>query len=360
MIVFIIIESINIEEGAVDITRDELMTTPTLLKEKDDNSLLEEISTSLGNEYITKDIFDDQQEDLKTEKERLYRRESIDMAFANSIISDQEHKRDRTESYLIATVSQPIGTFGRQNLIRKDSYNTATSSGSIVDSIKVGNRTRHLSMMEPILSPSFTDEPASPHFSQEYELKKLRINNILDHEKANNKYIFPLVGLIPSSVLRNFICHPTLVDVIRPSSSTSDYESSSGPVLDSNSFNGHVKSSSYDANIELLTQSLNIPNNTKRQDSPESFTTSFDIDMTSYSNNPPIKQEVDEPAGRKHSDRSLSLPTSSLVPLGYERESLSEVCLVYINYKPIHNDITVSDRLYHPNLFSIILKMRMT
>ena len=298
-----------------------------MLKEAEgDSSLLQEISTSLGEEYIPKDIFDqEEEEDHEVEKDRLYRTKSISMAFANPIISyntEEEHQRDRTESYLIATMSEPIGTFKRQNLFRKDSYNTATSPGSLIDSIEVGNnRTRHLSMLEPILSPSISEAPSSPNFSQEYELKKLRINNILDHEKANNRYIFPLIGLIPSSVLRNFIGHPTLVVGMRPSSSTSDYGSSSGPVTESTTLNGHIKSSSFDA-AELLSHGIDIPRNSER-DSSEIFSGSFELESLSYASTP-IKQ-LNQPLGRKHSDRSLSLPTNSLIPLGYERESLSEV-----------------------------------
>ena len=337
-IIFTIDSSVRADVDSPDGGRDALTSTPVLLKESEnDPSLFDEISTSLGEEYIPKDIFDQEinQEGDFDRKDALHRTRSINEAFANPVIGLHENgeRRERTDSYMIATTSEPIGTFRRQNLFRKDSYNTATAHGSLVDSIDVGsNRTRHLSLADTVShrlpSPVPGSLPSTPGFSQEFELKRLRINTILNHEKANNKYVFPLIGLIPGSVLRNVVSQGNTPN-IRPSSSTSDY-GSAGPVMDdmSKSYNGHVKSSSFDATTDMVTRSGPMevpPPSTPHSHRDESFVSSFENEPTSYS--PATGVNVKQLVQRKQSDRSMSLPTSSLVPLGFadDQDLLMEV-----------------------------------
>lgn len=328
--------------------RDVLTSTPILLKEsrEDNSSLLQEISTSLSLEFKGdhtvgngelmvnngehmvdngETMVDDREttvdnKDDYIEKDGLSRATSISKAFDNSVIDQNLSGRSRTDSYMIATTSDPIGTFRRQNLLRKDSYNTATGSGCLIDSIELNHSPRGTS---PVPTT-----PTSPH-TQEYELKRLRINNILDHEKANNKYVFPLVGLVPASVLHNFECKTS--SNMRPSSSTSDY-GSSGPIMDdiptskppivtpttpTTTFNGHVKEPSYDDT--MLTGSSEF---THSQDDGEMFVTSMEGDVANYPI-PDGNKELQPP--RKHSDRSMSLPTASLFPMDFTPDDVSEV-----------------------------------
>ena len=291
-----------------------MSSTPILLKQRD-SSLLDEISSSLGEDYIPKDIFDKEDtrgestDDGTEEDGHFFRTKSISMAYANPIvdIAIKDHSRNRTESYVMATGADPIGTFKRQNLFRKNSYNTATTAGSLVDTIELTSRGGHLPTLEPIRDPSPVESsvPSTPSFSHEYELKRLRINNILDHEKANNKYVFPLIGLVPASVLRNFICQTT--SGIRPSSSTSDY-GSAGPLMDDKSsiYNGHTKSSSFDATSKMA--ELDSDSLQSQDKSNERFSSSYsEAIMYSIPNHVSGQEQK-----RKHSDRSLSLPTASL------------------------------------------------
>lgn len=101
--------------------------------------------------------------------------------------------RQRTSSYMQATLINPV-VKRPLSLGRKDSYQLATTHG-LVDSLET-NQTRHLSMFGPSNSdPSQTQT----------ELKKLRISMLIEHERANESYIFPLVGAIPPSVLQCFV-----------------------------------------------------------------------------------------------------------------------------------------------------------
>ena len=335
-------------------TRDELTSTPVYVREgEEDSSLLKEISSSLGEEIIPKQLIelrtaDDSKEDEDSAQERResdemetdglqynrMRQYSIDQAYANSLIDSNDlmqqeglvspTSRNRTESYMMATDTNPVGTLKHQSLIRKDSYNAATTTGKLVDSIEI-YQTRHLSLIDP--GPQRVPSPLGSlpeSTSAEFELKKIRVNNILDHERANNKYIFPLVGAIPASVLQSFKGQSS--SEVRPSSSTSDYVSS-GPGMDesmSHKFSpgytssSHAKSSSFDATTEKMVSSSEV--------STRSFLGALDKDA---SNTPSRPVEMEQsPASRQHSKRSFSLPTSSLSPLGFENEHFycSEVC----------------------------------
>lgn len=360
--------------------RDTLSLTPNLLKEsrEDNSSLLEQISTSLGKdihmvdngettmdngghmvdrgehmvvngEHMVDDgkhtvdngehtmdngehtmdngehMVDDGEhtvddgEDNEDFVEKDGRSTSISLAFDNSVID--QHMRIRTESYMMATTSDPVGTFKRQNLFRKDSYNHATGSGRLLDSIELSHSPRGT-------SPRPTT-PTSPRHTEEYELKRLAINNILAHEKANNRYVFPLVGLIPASVLHNFERQTS--SSIRPSSSTSDY-GSSGPNMDEvptgkpplgySRDGSHVKDSSYDDT--MLTGSLEF---TPSQDEGDMFVTSMDNEGVANYPIPDGNKGLKPP--RKTSDRSMSLPTSSLFPSDFTPDEVSQVIYMY-------------------------------
>lgn len=276
--------------------------------------------------------------------------DSIDLSFASSIVDREEEFTDfsedgiqkeqqslysprvRTESYLTATTSFPM----RLTITRKDSYNVATTTG-LIDSAKVSDsqKTRHLSMIEThnMISPT-------SDFSHEYELKKLRINNILDHERANNKYDFPLVGAIPSSMLQHFVDQP--VSGIRPSSSTSDYGSSAPITEDSPGVNFKTKFNNISASISMeesfqttcsseVSGGVDIPN-TRENVEEDVGSLTGSINVGSVPSKLFIHTDDKGPPLHNRKDRASSLPPnaiesiedSSSFTLERERISLSE------------------------------------
>ena len=277
--------------------------------------------------------------------------DSIDLSFASSIVDREEEFTDfsedgiqkeqlslhsprvRTESYMMATTDFPM----RLTITRKDSYNVATTTG-LIDSVKVpgSQKTRHLSMIE-------THNIIISDFSHEYELKKLRINNILDHERANNKYDFPLVGAIPSSMLQHFVDQP--VSGIRPSSSTSDYGSSAPITEDSPGVNFKTKFNNISASISMeesfqttcsseVSGGVDIPNTRKNVEEDIGSLTGS-INVGSVPSKLFIHTDDKGPPLHNRKDRASSLPPnaiesiedSSSFTLERERISLSEVCV---------------------------------
>ena len=115
-----------------------------------------------------------------------------------------------------------VNTVSRaRSLGRSDSYHRAAAN--FVDSGTVTN-TRHLSLLE---TSGLHPDENRPSLSSKVEIQKLRINNLLEHERANSKYVFPLIGTIPPSCLQHFAEQA----IGRPTSSTSDYASST-PMAD--------------------------------------------------------------------------------------------------------------------------------
>ena len=127
--------------------------------------------------------------------------------------------RRRTDSYAMAMVNSVSRV---RSLGRSDSYYRATKT-TLVDSTTVTN-TRHLSLLE---SPGLHPNDNQPSQASKIEIQKLRINNLLEHERANSKYVFPLIGTIPPSCLQHYAGQ----GLGRPASSTSDYASST-PIAD--------------------------------------------------------------------------------------------------------------------------------
>lgn len=120
--------------------------------------------------------------------------------------------RRRTDSYAMAMFNSSVMHHRRpQSLGRRESYTKATKN--LVDSVTVGQpTTRHLSLIDE-----------SSISNDKVEIQRLRIIGILQHEKANTKYIFPLVGTVPPSSLQHFAS--TAIGALNPSSSP-DYVSS--------------------------------------------------------------------------------------------------------------------------------------
>ena len=121
--------------------------------------------------------------------------------------------RLRTESYLLATTDDSIIRTRPYSYTRKNSYKVATSEG-LLDSISRDiQKTRHLSLVD-------TQIP-SAYELQGDEMKMLRIKTLINMERENSKYDFPLVGAIPPSILHHYV-----KEAGRPTSLTSDYGSS--------------------------------------------------------------------------------------------------------------------------------------
>ena len=154
--------------------------------------------------------------------------------------------RKRTDSYALAMFN-PMQTRAR-SLGRSDSYHRATRTG-LVDSVSVDKAgTRHLSLMEGFLPPDLA-------LPDKVEIQKLWIVNLLEHEKANSKYIFPLIGAIPPSSLQHFASHA--VGTLRPPSSTSDYASST-PVTDDTPPQSSVHSAPSPPGFEEQTATISV------------------------------------------------------------------------------------------------------
>lgn len=130
--------------------------------------------------------------------------------------------RLRTESYLLATTDDSLIKTRPYSYMRKNSYKEATSHG-LLDSISRDiQRTRHLSLVE-------TQVPSGYELnSSRDEIKKLRIKILINMERENSKYDFPLVGAIPPSILHHYA-----KEAGRPTSLTSDY-GSSAPAAEEN------------------------------------------------------------------------------------------------------------------------------
>ena len=130
--------------------------------------------------------------------------------------------RLRTESYLLATTDDSLIKTRQYSYMRKNSYKEATSHG-LLDSISRDiQRTRHLSLVE-------TQVPSEYELNSSCdEIKKLRIKILINMERENSKYDFPLVGAIPPSILHHFA-----KEAGRPTSLTSDY-GSSAPAAEEN------------------------------------------------------------------------------------------------------------------------------
>ena len=144
-----------------------------------------------------------------------YNAEDEDEEEASKEPEPEKFFRQRTSSYMQATLVNPVVKMRPLSLGRKDSYHLATSQGSLDMGEK---QTRHLSYFNAAPSPT--------------ELRRLRVSTLIEHERANEIYVFPLVGAIPPSVLQAFTegdqTHTRLP------SSTSDY-SSITPATDDNS-----------------------------------------------------------------------------------------------------------------------------
>ena len=153
--------------------------------------------------------------------------------------------RKRTESYLNATTDNPVVS-PPTRLWRKDSYKEATN----IESLSL-LKARHLSLLG--------NASMLVHQSNETDddLKRLRIKTLLDHERANTKYNFPLIGSIPPSALRHFTKEAV---GNRPPSTTSDYGSSAPAADDSPRNSSHTKISSPELgpDIDIPDPSINV------------------------------------------------------------------------------------------------------
>lgn len=143
--------------------------------------------------------------------------------------------RRRTDSYALA-MGNSLNRV--RSLGRTDSYYRATKSG-LVDR----QGTRHLSLLETRMDE--VNNP--PSQSSKMEIQRLRINNLLEHERANSKYIFPLIGAVPPSGLQHFA---TQLGTLRPASSTSDYASST-PVGDDSPPQSSAHNSEHSPHFEV-------------------------------------------------------------------------------------------------------------
>lgn len=171
----------------------------------------------------------EEEDEEKNEEEGEAEAEQEDGAEGDKEEEDEEEEeitpfvRRRTDSYALAMYN-PMQT-RVHTLGRSESYHRATRGG-FVDSVTVSRKgTKHLSLIDSSMGADM-DMPSGP---SKMDIQKLRIVNLLEHERANSKYIFPLIGAIPPSSLQHFSGHA--VGTLRPSSSTSDY-SSSTPMAD--------------------------------------------------------------------------------------------------------------------------------
>ena len=130
--------------------------------------------------------------------------------------------RLRTESYLLATTDDSLIRTRPYSYTRKNSYKVATSQGLLDSTSRDIQKTRHLSLVETQMPSEYELRGSCD------EIKKLRIKILINMERENSKYDFPLVGAIPPSMLHHFV-----KEAGRPTSLTSDY-GSSAPAAEEN------------------------------------------------------------------------------------------------------------------------------
>lgn len=207
---------------------------------------------------------------------------------SNSVVSPTP--RLRTESYLNATADNPLQSPPTNLLWRKNSYKEATN----IDSLPL-HKTRHLSLLG--------NAGMMIHQSTEADddLKRLRIKTLLDHERANNKYNFPLIGSIPPSVLRHFTKEAV---GCRPPSTTSDYGSSAPAADDSPRNSSHTKVSSPEAG-----PGMDIPN---REGKGEEEDIAGSIIVGSIPSKMMTGNLNADPLVHEKTERSASLPGAAL------------------------------------------------
>lgn len=110
-------------------------------------------------------------------------------------------RRLRTDSYMAATTDYSLL---KSQTKRNDSYKVATRG--YADSVKGRQTTdrqiRHLSLVG---TPLYHEE--NPEEPPDLEMIKLRVRVLINSERHNTMYNFPLIGCIPASVLSRFAKH---------------------------------------------------------------------------------------------------------------------------------------------------------